>query len=378
MDDQEEKLKYLSKESENGNKKRSMTIVKARSRGKKGKNKYFLHEELIFHTLAYLPAQCLHNTMSRVCSGWADIIRDPLFKKVHLSQQKPVLLFHSRGFQCNFGRHLQLLDAEELNIIDTYRLFPGIVFPGNLLNSCDGLMLFCDGKRLCILNPVTMQLTAIPCLTSTSSPRKHYSFVRSPLSLEYKLVYLDTDESQTCRWFVLNLGTSSWRRTHVRHSCTCEGPAIFVGGFLFWAPVENGFQVDHHIIAMDVINESLHTIHSPVSEGEVIGCHEMGNWLSMVVKDVKHKRIDVFVLRDFPTGEWINFHKIDCGLFTHGFPVKSFGWVNIDQMLIFLVGASGITYNAYSMESKKAKAIDGLPLPATACVHNFSLVWWES
>ncbi|XP_028784526.1 uncharacterized protein LOC114740534 [Neltuma alba] len=112
-----------------------------------------LPEDVMFNILTRLPAQWLHSSARLTCKSWAAMIRRSDFVETHLLRAKPGIFLQST--RPPYGAHF--LEVKGNGEYGVTALSPQ--FPGQYLNSCDGLILFYQKARgdLHVVNPVTMQ-----------------------------------------------------------------------------------------------------------------------------------------------------------------------------------------------------------------------------
>ncbi|KAF5206489.1 F-box protein [Thalictrum thalictroides] len=186
------------------------------------------------------------------------------------------------------------------------------VLKGNILACCNGLVLLqsCDKSILRVVNPTTKQQLKLQHFDLICNNREFYGFAFVPSTHEYKIARLHTESMDLkCELVVLNSSHDlQWR--------SIDGPSITmtkgfqyrpysVGGVLYWI----GYS-QRMVLCLDVGAEKFYQTTLPdfisLSKGRIIG---MGSFLCLL-KYVAPDQLDIWILKNFRTGEWIKKREI--------------------------------------------------------------------
>ncbi|KAI9127009.1 hypothetical protein K1719_001568 [Acacia pycnantha] len=327
-----------------------------------------LPEDVMFNILTRLQAEWLHNSARFTCKSWAAMICRSDFVEAHLLRAKAGIFLQST--RPPYGAHfLEVKDNGEYGIT---ALSPQ--FPGQYLNSCDGLILLSQKATgdLHVVNPVTLQTLNVPKLLNSNLDCPPAAIVRVPRTGEFKLfASLVQTQSEVCysHWHVLRFGKdASWtsfasESGDFKFRCT---PIYCGGNDLYWITQD-------HVIVMDVDKETLRKFPLPRKHHKFYTQFFKieTRMASLVFLGAHGYKIHIF---EADSGKWRLHHQM--GIFDdyYNYPrdddsdevlyfSESFG-VGINQEVIFKViiePALKASLYSYNVETLEPREIDVIP-----------------
>jgi len=359
-----------------------------------------LPDEIMFYILVWLPADILYHSVRYVCRQWYNIIQDPHFIKEQLSRSVTGLFSHKieapHGFQfTEFGKMGPVVTEVSLP------------FPGILLGTCNGLILFRpknDVRTVSVVNPLTKQTVTLPRLSCLPYYCFSFSLACVFSKGEHKVLgtYINSgDKSLDC--LMLTLGKDhAWkliRREKLSDACheLWLNRTFSTGEFIYWAR-----DTVSHVVALDVETEIFYEFPSPAvskilavqSRWIDVYYSERGKSLSCMVRHHPGLSVDVWVLSDPTSGEWKKIYKIDMdaraliSLFDDGMYSLSeecrslcpIAWVKNGDVLIFVVFGDSGPYVAFDVKTGKPFTFGRRERMSRSmwCGFSYSLVSWTT
>lgn len=188
------------------------------------------------------------------------------------------------------ARFLEIKDNEEFEV--TY-LNPE--YPGQILNSWDGLSLFMQYATgaLHVTNPVTMQVARVHDILGSRVVYPPYAIARVPQTGLFELFAADVQKQSgvcVCHLYVIRLGIDNlWNMV-----CTESGDfdfkciPIYPGGYdLFWV-------TEHRVFVMDVDKETIRAFQLPQQLSRHPQYLKMGDCLSSIIFLEQGYQIHIF------------------------------------------------------------------------------------
>ncbi|XP_010262913.1 PREDICTED: F-box protein At3g07870-like [Nelumbo nucifera] len=284
----------------------------------------YIPEHIICNILSRLPAESLHK-FRYACNQWFNLIKHPQFIKEHLLHSKPCLLIQDRIVtkRSLFDTQLMSIEGANIRVRDLSRFFTG-----QIRASCNGLLLvqnWVDYTLLHITNPITGQWLGLPPCNGFIASGCTFGLAFVPSTADYKVVCIFR------HWYgikcqILSLRgcfngrcNDTWRDVNGPLSrltpSTMEVPILVNGGILHWKTDSRS-----HILSLDCSNETFQR--TPLPKCKIINVHllEMGGFLAFV--NIKHTRIDIWVLKDYSGKRWIKQYYIDTVLIRDVVPTR--------------------------------------------------------
>ncbi|PIA49463.1 hypothetical protein AQUCO_01300341v1 [Aquilegia coerulea] len=266
-----------------------------------------LDDDIVRDILTRLSAQSL-DQLRYLSKNWFNMISDPYFVQQHnlrcsdygfIIQEKPSTYKNIKSF-------IKMNDGGKYHNLSS-------VLTGNIRACCNGLVLLesyekSKKSKLRVVNPTTKQQVKLPQIDLTCIEVYGFAFVAS--SNEYKVARLYT-ESMDLKCDILVLSSSQhfqWRSINAPSITMTKGfkyRPFSVGGVLYW--IEYSQRV---VLCLDVGAEKFYQTPLPdfisLSKGRIVG---MGRFLCLL-KYVAPDQLDIWILKDFRTGEWIKQREI--------------------------------------------------------------------
>uniref|UniRef100_A0A5B6YYW5 F-box associated beta-propeller type 3 domain-containing protein n=1 Tax=Davidia involucrata TaxID=16924 RepID=A0A5B6YYW5_DAVIN len=346
---------------------KKLAKIAACSNKKKWKNSCmaFLHEEIIFNILTWLPAEVLLNVMRYVCQQWYNIIHDPLFITTHLHRAKAGLLI--QNIRHPYSAHFVDVGGGDINSSKVK-----LRFPGKIMASHDGLLLFRDAKDdqiLHVANPITKKWVTLPPFNVTYKIASlKCGLACIPSTKEYKVLLSCKDEKNNRHCLIVTVGiNNAWRLVDTKHVCeaallTLDFFPRSVGGFAIWAFHENPY-----VLTLDVEAEIIHQLSVPRScESKICVYLVMGSFLSFITGHDSKLKMEVWVLTDFERGEWTKLYKIDLederlmleSTFYPNVELHPVAWLNHGELVIFRVPRRQRHFVAHNVKTGQTKFVE--------------------
>ncbi|KAJ7973977.1 F-box-like domain-containing protein [Quillaja saponaria] len=232
-----------------------MQIVPFSPRKSSRNNILYLSEEIIFDILSRAPAEFVQNYARYVCMSWSTIPRNPDFVRAHLLHAKSGLYLQP-GDEPFYAELFEMKEMDS-KIVDTWW-----DLPGKILDSYDGILLFCkkDGPAsiLCLANPVTrrgMKLPPIP------EPCHHFDIIAKLARIndgKFRVIFPDQGQLFWHEWYILTVDSQmSWRKISSPYlESTDKDPlkSICIEGISYWGNIF-GYD-DPHFLAIDLNDET--------------------------------------------------------------------------------------------------------------------------
>ncbi|KAJ7973978.1 F-box-like domain-containing protein [Quillaja saponaria] len=292
-----------------------MQIVPFSPKRSSRNNFLYLSEETIFDILSRVPAESLQHYARYVCKSWSTIPRNPDFVRAHL-------LRANSGLYLQHGEepyYAELFEMKEMKskVVDTWW-----DLPGEILDSCDGILLICksDGptRILFLANPVTMQVVKLPRIPTSPSDSINAKLARINDG-KFRVIFFDDDIGLCHGWYILTVDSQMlWRKlpfpylerakTDPLESLSVDLKSICIHGISYWIIC---YYRDPLFFAIDLNDESSRLLQLPCEVMEDKGTFlsweiaKMGNHLCCVVWYLNPFDSETVVLRETPAQIWL-------------------------------------------------------------------------
>lgn len=335
----------------------------------------FLPLEIFFNILLCLPAEFLFNCGRYVCKAWAEIIRDPIFIKSQALMSKSGLLIQGR-----LPQNLLFVEIKDGELQERHLKHN---FPGMLLSSCRGLLLFYlpDPYKSVfrVFNPITMQAEILPFPFETYRGDFRCYIVYISQTEEYKVICLYS-KPRPLNWDIWTLGIDREWRNYFAPTCDSEDvlSSVTVAEVVYVALKQST------IIAINLLTEKFRFIEL---SGEILTLPylrvNMKNSLSFVVKQGDNACI--CVLRDLEKHELVKVCEIKDtfqGMDVSSDHFFSIGWLENIWFYVFQRRLSGGLQSnrleAYDKNTGKARvfSIVNGNHHQSYLIHSSTLVTW--